>query len=47
MDRILSPLALQMMKDMKKALDPKDIFAINNTVYRDDAEETADKHGHH
>jgi hypothetical protein len=36
-----------MMKDMKKALDPNDVFAINNTVYKDEEEERVDKHGHH
>lgn len=42
MDRVMTPLGLEMMKDMKKSLDPNNIFAINNTIYKDDDEQRED-----
>lgn len=34
MKRILPPVGIDMMKQMKEQLDPNNIFAINNTIYR-------------
>lgn len=45
MKQILPPMALDLMQDVKKALDPKNIFAINNTIYRLENEEKED-HAH-
>ena len=42
----LPPMALQFMQDMKLALDPKNIFAINNTIYRSEEEEKEELEGH-
>lgn len=39
MSRILPPMALDLQQDIKKSLDPKNIFAINNTIYRLENEE--------
>lgn len=42
MKRIVSPMALDFMQDMKQSLDPKNVFAINNTIYRLPNEEEDD-----
>lgn len=42
MKRIVSPTGLEMMHDIKNILDPNNIFAINNTIYRLEGEEEAD-----
>ena len=34
------------MQDIKMALDPKNIFAINNTIYRLENEEEEDLNNH-
>ena len=47
MKRTVTPLALEMLNDVKKSIDPNNVFAINNTVYRDEAEEKEDMEGHH
>ena len=39
MKRIASPMAINFMLETKKIFDPKNIFAINNTLYRLDGEE--------
>ena len=46
MKRILPPMALDLMHDVKKSLDPKNVFAINNTIYRLENEEKEDLEGH-
>jgi len=43
----VSPLAIDLMQDLKTSLDPKNIFAINNTIYRSAEEEKQDLDGHH
>lgn len=35
-DRTLPPMAQQWQKDIKKAIDPNNVFAINNTFYKDE-----------
>ena len=42
MNRVISPVALDFIQDVKKSLDPNNIFAINNTVYRLENEEKED-----
>lgn len=37
-DRTLPPMAQDWQRDIKKAIDPQNIFAINNTFYRDEEE---------
>jgi alkyldihydroxyacetonephosphate synthase len=39
MKRIMPGTAIDFMQDVKKSLDPKNIFAINNTIYRLENEE--------
>ena len=39
MSRILPPMALELQQNIKTSLDPKNIFASNNTIYRSAAEE--------
>jgi alkyldihydroxyacetonephosphate synthase len=46
MKRILSPVAMDMMQDIKKSLDPKNVFGINNTIYRSEEEEREDLEDH-
>lgn len=36
MKDVMPPMAIELMADIKKALDPKNIFAINNTIYRNE-----------
>lgn len=43
----VTPLALDLMQDMKKSLDPNNVFAINNTIYRSPEEEREELEGHH
>jgi alkyldihydroxyacetonephosphate synthase len=43
----LPPVAFELMDGIKKTLDPKNIFAINNTIYRSEEEEKADLQGQH
>jgi alkyldihydroxyacetonephosphate synthase len=40
--RTLPPIAIEVMKKVKESLDPKNIFAINNTIYREEGEEEED-----
>jgi hypothetical protein len=47
MKQIMPPMAVDFMQDMKNSLDPKNIFAINNTIYRLQNEEEEDLAGHH
>jgi alkyldihydroxyacetonephosphate synthase len=42
MNRTLTPMAIEALKKIKEVLDPKNIFAINNTVYRLEGEEERD-----
>ena len=42
MEKTYSPLNDQMMTGVKKALDPKNIFAVNNTIFRDEGEKERD-----
>ena len=42
MDRSVSGLNSMMMDGVKKSLDPNNIFAINNTIYRYEAEKIRD-----
>lgn len=37
-DRTLPPMAIEWQKGIKDAIDPKNIFAINNTIYRSEEE---------
>ena len=47
MSRTMTQTGLDFMQDFKKAVDPNNIFAVNNTIYREEGEEEADKnHGH-
>lgn len=46
MKRIISPVGIDTMNDIKKSLDPKNIFAINNTIYRSEEEEAEDLADH-
>ena len=47
MKNTLTQRSIDLMQDVKKALDPNNIFAINNTLYRINGEEEADLKGHH
>jgi alkyldihydroxyacetonephosphate synthase len=47
MKRTLPPMALDLMQSVKTSLDPKNVFAINNTIYRLEGEEEADLKGEH
>ena len=38
MDQTLAPINSELHKGFKKAVDPKNIFGINNTIYLDEAE---------
>lgn len=38
----MTALNYDMMAGVKAAIDPKNIFAINNTIYRSQAEEKRD-----
>jgi hypothetical protein len=42
MDRSVSGINSVMMDGVKKSLDPNNIFAINNTIYRSEAEKIRD-----
>lgn len=42
-NRTLTPLGLDFMQKIKETLDPKNIFAINNTIFRLPGEEEEDK----
>ena len=39
MKRTMSETGLNFMDDIKKAFDPNNIFAANNTIYREEGEE--------
>lgn len=45
--KTLPPMALDLMQDIKTSLDPKNVFAINNTIYRYAEEEKEDLEGTH
>ena len=47
MTRVYPQAALDFMNEIKQSIDPKNIFAINNTIYRDEAEAKRDLEGHH
>ena len=42
MDKTTSPLNDTAMKGLKESLDPKNIFGINNTIYRSEEEKRQD-----
>ena len=42
MKKTMTPAGLELIQDMKKLIDPKNIFAVNNTIYREEGEEEAD-----
>lgn len=42
MNKTMSPTGINFMKDIKESIDPKNVFAINNTIYRLEGEEQAD-----
>ena len=44
-ENALPPMAIDFMKDLKTTLDPKNVFAINNTIYRQPGEKEADLSG--
>ena len=46
MKRIMAPVGVDFQAEAKKILDPKNIFAINNTIYRLEGEEKKDLEHH-
>jgi ABC-type iron transport system FetAB ATPase subunit len=46
MKETLPPMAIELMDNIKKSLDPNNVFAINNTIYRLEGEEEADLNHH-
>jgi len=40
--KTMTPTGIEFMHNMKNSIDPKNIFAINNTIYRLEGEEEAD-----
>lgn len=42
MDQTVSHLNNDMVRSMKQSLDPKNIFAVNNTIYEDEEEKQND-----
>lgn len=42
MDQTYSTLNNTLFKSVKQSLDPKNIFAVNNTIYEDDSEKAKD-----
>ena len=40
--RMIAPLGMEMIRKMKEAVDPNNIMAINNTVFRYEGEEEED-----
>ena len=42
MERTVSDLHMKMLEGFKNEIDPKNIFAINNTIYRSKEERDAD-----
>ena len=47
MKTIFPQPALDFMQEIKKSLDPNDVFAVNNTIYRLENEEKDDLAGGH
>ncbi len=41
--RTMSPIGIEFMKKIKETLDPNNVFAINNTIFRREGEEEEDK----
>lgn len=37
-DRTITPMGVEWQKNIKDSIDPKNIFAVNNTIYRSDEE---------
>lgn len=48
MEKTFSDIGLQnkMYKGIKNEVDPKNIFAANNTIYKDEEERQLDMHQH-
>lgn len=42
MERSVTDLNSVMLEGVKKSVDPNNVFAINNTIYRSDAEKVRD-----
>lgn len=42
MEKSVSPVHMEVMKGLKASVDPKNIFAANNTIYKDEEERTKD-----
>jgi len=42
MENTVTPLNRDLLKGMKATVDPKNIFAANNTIYEDDEERSKD-----
>jgi len=42
MEKTISPVNFDLMKGIKDTLDPKNIFGINNTIYKDEKEKAED-----
>ena len=42
MDQTQTPMNDLMFKSLKQSVDPKNIFAVNNTIYEDDEEKQLD-----
>jgi len=42
MNKTASPINVTFLNGIKESIDPKNIFAANNTIYRDEEEQAAD-----
>jgi alkyldihydroxyacetonephosphate synthase len=42
MKKMVSPINVTFLDGIKESIDPKNIFAANNTIYRDAEEQAAD-----
>lgn len=42
MEKSLAPVHMEVMKGLKAAIDPKNVFAANNTIYKNEEERTKD-----
>lgn len=46
-DQTLPQMAVDLMQSIKENIDPKNIFAVNNTIYRSEEEKKDDLEGNH
>ena len=40
--RMIAPLGVEVLRKVKETVDPNNIMAINNTIFREEGEEEAD-----